>query len=271
MKAAAAGARQGLLEGRKLWSTLLDEPVTPSGGILVSGMLAEQLVRELGSGAAPGTVSTREGTSVAGAEVVVRVIAGDPSDEDVAVVRAGEREGVPVVLVQLWPQAEWTRPFVLTPFVVECRAGEGFPVNEIAARIGEAAEHAPALAARVPVLREAVESGVVRGATIRSALLAALGSRRGGTRSVLALEQVRALSRLRALDPEAAGAVDARAAAGVAALVYASGFAFREAARMTRGKAPAPLANAVIAAAGTWALTEAARRVEARLGGADRS
>ena len=86
MKAAAAGARQGLLEGRKLWSTLLDEPVTPSGGIVVSGMLAEQLVRELGSGAAPGTVLTREGTSVAGAEVTVRVIAGDPSDEDVAVV-----------------------------------------------------------------------------------------------------------------------------------------------------------------------------------------
>ena len=237
MKAAAAGVRQGLLEGRKLWSTLLDEQATPSGGIVVSGMLAEQLVRELGPGAAPGTVFAREGTIVAGAEVVVRVIAGDPSNEDVAVVRAAEREGVPVVLVQLWPQAEWTRPFVLTPFVVECRAGEGFPVNEIAGRIAEAAEHAPALAARVPVLRDVVESGVVRGATIRSALLAARGSGRGGTRSVLALEQVRALSRLRALDPRSAAAPDARAAAGVAALLYASSYGFRGAARLDPPKA----------------------------------
>ncbi len=264
MRGAVVGARQGLLEGRKLWSTLLDEPATPSGGIVVSGMLAEQLVRELGAGAAPGAVLTREGTIVAGAQMVVRVIAGDPSDEDVAVVRAAEREGVPVVLVQLWPQAEWTRTFVLTPFVVECRAGEGFPVSEIAGRIAEAAEHAPALAARVPALRDAVESGVVRGATIRSALLAALGSRRGGTRSALALEQVRALSRLRALDPQAAGAVDPRAAAGMAALVYASGFAFRETARMTRGKAPAPLVNAAIAAAGTWALARAAQKLQSR-------
>ena len=265
MKAAAVGARQGLLEGRKLWSTLLDEPVTPSGGIVVCGMLAEQLVRELGSGAAHGTVSVREGTSAAGAEVVVRVIAGDPSDEDAAVVRTAEREGVPVVLVQLWPQAEWTRPFVLTPFVVECRAGEGFPVSEIAARIAEAAEHAPALAARIPVLRAAVESGVVRGAAIRSALLAAVASRKGGTRASLALEQARALSRLRALDPQAAAAVDPRAAAGIATLVYASGFAFREAARATRGRAPGPLVDAVIAAAGTWALMRAAQKLQSRI------
>jgi hypothetical protein len=266
----AAGARAGLLEGRNLWSTLLDEPVTPSGGIVVSGMLAEQLARELGAGADPGTVSTREGTSVVGAAVAVRVIAGEPSEEDVSLVRQAEREGVPVVLVQLWPQAEWTRPFVLTPFVVECRAGQGFPVREIGGRIAEAAEHAPALAARAPVLREAVETGVVRGAAIRSALLAAFASRRGGSRPALALEQVRALSRLRALDSQAAAAVDPRAAAGLAALVYLSGFAFREAARATRGKLPAPLVNAAVAAGGTWVLTEAARRLEARLGRAGR-
>jgi len=257
--------RGGLLEGRDLWSALLEEPVRPSGGILVSGMLAEQLARELGAGADAGTVSVREGTSAAGAEVVVRVIAGEPSDEDVAVVRAAEREGVPVVLVQLWPQADWTRPFVLTPFVVECRAGEGFPVREIAGRIAEAAEHAPALAARAPVLHDAVATGVLRGAVIRSALLAGLGARRGGSRPALALEQVRALSRLRALDPQTAAAVDPRVAGGLAALVYLSGFAFRETARMTRGRAPAPLVNAAVAAAGTWALTRAAQKLQSRV------
>jgi hypothetical protein len=260
----AAGIRAGLLEGRSLWSELLDEPVTPSGGIVVSGMLAEQLARELGVGADAGTVSVREGSGAAGAEVVVRVIAGEPSDEDVAVVRAAERESVPVVLVQLWPQTDWTRPFVLTPFVVECRAGEGFPVREIAGRIAEAAERAPALAARAPVLRDAVATGVVRGAVIRSAVLAVLGAR-GGSRSTLALEQVRALARLRVLDSQTAGAVDPRVAGGLAALVYLSGFAFRETARATRGRLPAPLVNAAVAAGGTWALTRAAQRLQSRV------
>jgi hypothetical protein len=259
-----AGIRGGLLEGRSLWSELLDEPVTPSGGIVVSGMLAEQLARELGAGADAGMVSVREGTGAAGAEVVVRVIAGEPSEEDVAVVRAAELEGVPVVLVQLWPQADWTRPFVLTPFVVECRAGEGFPVREIAGRIGEAAERAPALAARAPVLRDAVATSVVRGAVIRSALLAVLGVR-GGSRSTLALEQVRALARLRVLDSPTAAAVDPRVAGGLAALVYLSGFAFRETARATRGKLPAPLVNAAVAAGGTWALTRTAQKLQSRI------
>jgi hypothetical protein len=262
VKAAVSGARDSLLEGRKLWSALLDEPVTAPGGLVVSGMLAEQLARELGSGAVPGAVVTREGTSVAGAEVAVRVIAGDPSDEDVALVESAEREGVPVVLVQLWPQADWTRPFVLTPFVVECKAGQGFPVDEIARRIVEAAEHAPALAGRVPALRDAVRRQVVRGTAVRSALMAALGRT---SRPALALEQARALSRLRALDPQAGAAVDPRAAAGVAAFVYLAGHAFRSAARGTRGKAPAPLVDAVLAGAGTWALTRAAEKLQSRV------
>jgi|GEM_PF-3923525 len=64
----------------------------------------------------------------------VRIVAGDPSPEDEALVAEAAREGIEVVIVQLWPQADWTRPFVLSPFVVECRAGEGFPVEEIADR-----------------------------------------------------------------------------------------------------------------------------------------
>ena len=157
-----AGIRQGLLEGKGLWSELRDEPARAEGAVVVSGMLAEQLARQLGAGAEPSAVVAREGGSVARAEVVVRVIAGDPSPEDAALVRAADHEGIPVVLVQLWPQAEWTKPFVLSPFVVECRPGEGFPVVEIADRIGEAVDAAPALAARIPALQEAVVSDLKR-------------------------------------------------------------------------------------------------------------
>ncbi len=258
----AAGIRQGVLEGRGLWSELRDEPVRATGAVVVSGMLAEQLARQLGAGGQPGAVVARERGSVAGAEVVVRVIAGDPSPEDTALVREADREGIPIVLVQLWPQAEWTKPFVLSPFVVECRPGEGFPVREIADRIGESVEGAPALAARVPALQEAVVADLTRGTIARAALLGFLG--RGPARSALALEQVRALSRLRALDPQAPGATDPRSAAGIAALVLAASFAFRAAARATRGALPAPLVNAAVAAGGTWAVTRAVPELHAR-------
>jgi hypothetical protein len=261
-----AALKSGLLEGRSLWSELGDEPEGLVGSIVVSGMLAEQLARELSAGAEPGAVVVRAGTDVSGAEVAVRIIAGEPSPEDDVLVRGADAAGVPVVLVQLWPQAEWTAPFVLTPFVVECEAGHGFPVREIADRISEAVERAPALAARVPVLQEAVAEDETRGAVLRSALLGLLGPKgAGGTRPLLALEQARTLSRLRALDPQPS-AVDARGLAATAAAIYASGYALRTAARATRGRLPARLVDAAIAAGGTWALVEAARRLEARLG-----
>ena len=168
-----------------------------SGRVVVSGMLAEQLARELAAGAQHGAVVV--GDDVQGAAVVVRVIAGEPSAEDDAIVRAADHALVPVVIVQTWPQADWRAPFVLSPFVVECRTGEGFPVSEIAAHITLAAENPPALAVRVPVLAEAAESSVVRLAAARAVLLAL--ARAPGSRAGIALEQARMVARLRALRP----------------------------------------------------------------------
>ncbi len=99
--------------------------------------------------------------AVLGAEVVVRVIAGDPTDADDRLVRAADAIGTPVVFVQLWPQANWRAPFVLSPFVVECRAGEGFPVADIARMIARSVANPEALAGRVPVLEQPVESSAV--------------------------------------------------------------------------------------------------------------
>jgi hypothetical protein len=262
----ATGLRLGVFEARKLMSTLGEAAATDVGAVVVSGMLAEPLARELSRGAQPGAVLVREGGSLAGAEVVVRVMAGEPSDDDDALVRAADDAGIPVVLVQLWPQADWTPPFVLSPFVVECRPGEGFPVREIADRITEAVERAPALAARVPVLHESVSAGVMRGSVLRAALLGALGSRRGSARPALALAQARTVAELRALDPNpSAATMDPRALAGVTAVVFGSGFAFRALARTASRKLPAPLVNAAVAAGGTWALAQGVRRLEEKL------
>jgi hypothetical protein len=261
----AAGIRVLVQEARTVGATLsAEESPLPVGPVGVSGMLAEQLAKELGAGASPGAVVVGGAELVERAEVLVRVVAGDPTPEDEELVRAADAHGIPVVLVQLWPQADWTAPFVLSPFVVECRTGEGFPVPDIADRIVEATENAPVLGARVPAVAEAGRSGSVKGAVIRSALIALAGSRLGVSRQLLTLEQIRLLSHLRTAS---AGplADDMRVRAGGAAAVVATGFALRGVARSLRSFVPAPIANVVVAAAGTWALAKALDVVEARL------
>jgi hypothetical protein len=230
----------------------------PRSGVLgVSGVLAEQLARELGAGAEAGAVRV-VGSPTPGIAAAVRVIAGEPSDEDEAFVSAGDRAGVPIVLVQLWPQADWTPPFVLSPFVVECRAGEGFPLSEIASRIAEALADAPVLAARIPVLRDTVASRAIRTSVVRAALLGL----RGRSRPLITLEQLRLTAQLRSLDARATGGGPTPELAATAGAFVASGFALRAAARTLRRFLPDPLANAAVAAAGTWALAEALRRLD---------
>ena len=225
-------------------------------------MLAAELAREFGAGADPGAVTVGDGSRVTGADVAVHVIAGEPSAEDTAFVHTADAAGLPVVLVQLWPQAEWTVPFVLSPFVVECRAGEGFPVRQIAGRIAEAAENASPLAARVPVLQEAVTAGVVRGTVVRAALLATAGARRGSSRPLIALEQARMISRLRVTATGPPASDEMPVIAGGVGLLLASGFAFRTVARAARRVLPEPIADVVVAAGSTWALAMAIQKFE---------
>jgi hypothetical protein len=244
------------LEARRALTAVQDrESHVPVGPLVVSGTLAEQLTRELRAGAAPGAVVVREPPSAEAAEVVVRVIAGDPGEAEHALVREADSVGTPVVFVQLWPQAAWTSLFVLSPFVIECRAGEGFPVRAIAETVSSAVAHPEALAAQVPVLKEPVDSSVVRTAVARAALLGLAGARKGAARPLITLEQLRMLSSLRAADqPEARSEIPA---AAVAAATVAASFALRALARTASRSLPAPLVNATVAAGGTWALAKA--------------
>ena len=251
-------------EARSVVATLRGEFSPASvGPVVVSGMLAEQLAKLLAAGAEPGAVVAQEGASTPSAEVLVRIVAGDPSDADAAFVRAANGHRTPVVLVQLWPQADWTPTFVLSPFVVECRPGEGFPVREIADRIVEASEHGPLLAAQIPALKEATSDGLVRGSVLRAAILAVAGPRKA-TRPLIALEQLRMLARLRATTT-GSGPDELPVMVGGAAVALAAGFAFREVARRAQEVLPAPIANAGVAAAGTWALAKVLQTLEARL------
>jgi hypothetical protein len=262
----ASDVRALVSEAKSLGLLLREEVETERvGPVLVSGVLAEQLAKELAAGAHPGTVLVRGEASIAGAEVLVLVVAGDPTPADEALVGDASRYDIDVVIVELWPQADWTRPFVLAPFVVECRAGEGFPIAEIAARIVEASEHSTVLASRIPTLAEATRSSLVRSAVVRSAVIGLAGSRLGVSRTMLSREQVTLTTRLRATSGVSRLPDELPALAGGVALAMASGFALRSLARGVRPVVPTPIANAVVAAAGTWALAKAVGAVEARL------
>jgi hypothetical protein len=262
-----SGVRSLVQEARGLGLAVRAEisPKSLPGAVVVSGMLADQLAKELAAGAAPGAVVVGAVPVPAHAAVLVRVIAGDPSPEDEALVRAASAASVEVVLVQLWPQADWTRPFVLSPFVVECRAGEGFPIAEIAARIVEAVEHAAALAAEVPTLAAAARAGVVRQAVVRSALIGLVGSKLGGSRPLLVREQATMVSRLRGVSSGAAVSDEQTVLGGSAAALLASGFALRGFARGAGAGLPRPLVNAAVAAAATWTFARAFQAIESRL------
>jgi hypothetical protein len=262
----AAGIRALVNEARKVGAEVTAEAEAASvGPVAVSGMLAEQLAKELGAGATPGAVVVGGAELVDRAELLVRVVAGDPTPDDDQLVRAADAQRVPVVLVQLWPQADWTKPFVLSPFVVECRAGEGFPVSEIADRVVEATENASVLAARIPAIAEASRHGLVKAAVARSAVIALAGSRLGVPRQLLTLEQIRLMQQLRTTSAGSPTADETRVRAGGAAAVVAAGFAFRQAARSLRTFVPGPIADVAVAAAGTWGLAKAFDLAESHL------
>ncbi len=258
------GLAAAVVEAREALRTASDTKAQdPVGAVVVSGTLAEQLVRELGAGAEPGAVIVRDPPSVVGAEVVVRVIAGDPGPVEDALMRAADRVGTPVVFVQLWPQANWRPLFVLSPFVVECRAGEGFPVSDIARMIARSVARPEALAGRVPLLERPVESSAVGTAIARTALLGLLGARKKApARPLITLAQLRMLSSLKAA--EGSQGRPGLPPAVVAGATLAASFALREAARVAGRALPTPLANAAIAAGGTWALAELLRKLQAR-------
>jgi hypothetical protein len=229
--------------------------------VAVSGTLAEQLLRELGRGAEPGAVTLGGLDDRVG--VVVHVLAGDPTSEDEAIVAGADRAGIPVVLVQVWPQADRGRPFVLTPFVVECRPGEGFPVPEIAARIADAAANPIALASRIPALQSPALRTAVSRAVARNAIRAMRGS---PGRLDMTRDQVGLLLDVDALDggplTHERAALVGPAAAGIVAL----GFALRRAARAAESAPilPAPLVRVAVAVGGTLAVSALARALAAR-------
>lgn len=228
--------------------------------LLVTGLLAEQLAKELGAGGDPALVRTAG--DPAEAALFVRVLAGAATAEDERLFRAATRALVPVVAVQTADRTV-RLPYVLAEDVVQCRPGSGFPLDEIADRIAAALGGAGAqLAASLPVLRDAVARRRTADAAVTAAGLTAFGAASGPRLPVLALDQARMLSDL-AVASGAETSDDQHAAvqklALPLALSLATGLAARELVRRlpVRGRA----LDTAVAAGATLALGALFRRL----------
>lgn len=224
--------------------------------LLVSGPLAAQLAKELSRGGDPRAV--RVDGRVEDAAVLVRVLAGAPTEADERELRAANRARVPIVAVQTGTEV-FDIPYVLPTDVIACAPGSGFPVEEIAAaiaaRLGEAAT---GLAARLPVLREAVCEALIARFSRQNAIIGAAVWVPGADFAVLTLNQLRLVLRLGAAHGVE---LDQQRLPEVLATIGA-GLGFRALARQLLGVVPVAgwLVKGGIAYVGTRALGEAAHR-----------
>jgi uncharacterized protein (DUF697 family) len=224
-----------------------------SAPIVVSGVLAGELAKQLGVGGEPGAV--RVGDDPSGAAAFVLVLAGEPTDADVERLRAASRAVVPTIAVQTGREQTLQPPYVLATDVVHCPPGRGFPVDEIAAALARRlGPDGVSLAARVPAMRRAVSERLIAEASRAGAVIGLLP--RGGARfPLLALAQLRLVLDLAAAHGRELGS-DRAPELGA---VLGTGLALRTGVRRL-GLAGSRIVGGLTGYAGTRALGEAAVR-----------
>jgi len=165
------------------------------------------------------------------------------------------RAGIPIVAVS----EDESLPYVLETDIVRVPGGQGFPLDEIAAvianKLGEAATD---LAARLPVLRDAVCEHLIAAAAKRNALIAAAVFVPGVDMPILTLNQARLVLRIALAHGETVDQSRFAELLGVVGL----GFGFRAAARVLLDVVPVAgwALKGAVAYGGTKAVGEAAVR-----------
>ena len=232
-----------------------DKPLAVAG----AGELAGVLRRELARGGVASAV--RDESALAGAAALVYVLAGPPGDGDLEVFKRAQRGHVPIVAVLAGPQAESQPdpPYALAENVVRISSGSGFPMDEIARAIARnLGEHGTPLAARLPVLREAVVDRVITQFSRQNGVIGVAVFVPGADFPILTLNQVRMLMRI----ADAYGFELDRERLPEVLGVVGGGVGFRAVARSLLGIVPIAgwAVKGGIAYGGTRALGEAARR-----------
>jgi uncharacterized protein (DUF697 family) len=219
--------------------------------------LAAALARELGRGGDARALLGPEALDRAAA--LVYVLVGRPTAADEEALKAARRARVPAVCLAAGPEFDGYVPHVLPTDVVRARPGEGFPVDELARAVaGRLGEAATPLAARLPVLREAVCDQLVESFARRNGIVGAAVFVPGADLPALTLNQVRLVLRIAA----AYGVeIDAQRVPELLG-VLGAGFGLRTLAREALDLVPVAgwAVKGAIAYTGTRALGEAARR-----------
>ena len=246
-----AGALWGVL--RELQAVAETQgPVAVGGARELAALLRQELARG-GSGAA-----IRDGL-VSGASVYVHVLAGAPSEEDVDALRRAHRAKATIVVVAPAAAGDAPLPFVLATDVVRVPTPADLPFDRIARAIARAVgEDATELAARLPVLREAVCDELIARFSRKNGIAGAAIFIPGADMPVLTLNQLRLVLRI-----AAAHGVDVdRDRIPEILAVVGSGLALRTVARQALGVVPGVgwAVKGAVAYAGTRAVGEAARR-----------
>jgi uncharacterized protein (DUF697 family) len=247
------------LNAGAVWGVLreLQKVAETQGPVAVGGAAepAALLRRELSRGGAAAAV--REGV-VDGASVYVHVLAGAPSDADVEAFRRAHRAKAPIVAVA--PRdADTPLPFVLATDVVRVETSAEPPIDVIARAIaGAVGEDATELAARLPVLRDAVCDNLIARFSRTNAIVGATFFVPGTDMPALTLNQLRLVLRIAA----AYGVEVDRERLPEILAVVGSGFALRTVARQVLGVVPVAgwAVKGAVAYGGTRAVGEAARR-----------
>jgi uncharacterized protein (DUF697 family) len=229
----------------------------PLRPLQVSGVLADQLARELRVGGEEWLV--RVGGDPGSASALVVVVGGAATEEDERLLRAASRARTPAIAVQTGRDADVDIPYVLATDVVVCPPGEGFPVDRIAAALASVlGEHGTGLAAKLPVLREAVDRWLIASFSRKNGLIGTFVFVPGADLPALTLNQLRLVLRIAAAHGVE---VDEQRAPEILATV-GGGFLFRALAREVLGFVPFAgwAIKGAIAYAGTRALGEGAVR-----------
>lgn len=221
--------------------------------VLVRGPRAAELAAALTADGDARLVTTAgDGTA---ASAVVVLLESQPVTGEVELLRRATRSGRPVIAVRLRPFPEQVG-YVLAEDVLDVAADGSLPVDEVAAAlVRDLPDRGAALAARLPVVRDAAIERQSLESAVTAGTLAAFSGAGKAVLPVLALAQTRTLMRLDASagaqassDPAVAAQVTGQSLGAALAV----GLACRSLVRRlpVRGR----LVEGAVAAAGTYAL-----------------
>jgi uncharacterized protein (DUF697 family) len=224
---------------------------------------AKEIHDALGKDAEPGAIRMLAAPTAydfEGANVLVYAVDGAlPGEEDEKAFQLASRKGVEIVCVVFGASAEDPPaiPYVLDSDVIPVPPGAPLPLESIAERAADrAGDSSHHLAARVPVLREAVVQEIIKRFALQNGVLGVAIFIPGADFPVLTLNQIRMVLRIASAHGER---LDRERAFEVLSVV-AAGLGFRTVARQLVGLVPG-LGWAVkggVAYAATLALGETA-------------